>query len=227
MQATHTYEKLRLLPLFQGMSHEDLTLMVGHTKLDFRKVAAKAVVATADTACEQLLFLLDGELQVEGTADNRRYVLTEQVHGPFAIQPEQLFGLHQRYTRTFTALTPCHLLAISKQEVLRLLEDHIIFRFNLLNITAAHAQRLDRRLWQVPPTTLPHRIVRFLEARCLRPAGKKLLKIKMNDLAADLGCSRMEVSQALHVLQDHELLTLSRNFIHIPHMELLIQNAVV
>ena len=34
------YDKLLQLPLFQGMSHDDLTLVVGHTKIGFHKLSA-------------------------------------------------------------------------------------------------------------------------------------------------------------------------------------------
>lgn len=205
------------------MSNDDLTLLIGHTKLDFRKAASQSIIAKADEPCRQLLFLLDGELQVEGAAPNRHYIITETMHAPMAIQPERLFGLEQHYSRTFTAIAPCSILSISKQEVLRLLEDHMIFRFNLLNITAACAHRHERRLWQLPVSKIEQRIIRFITARCIRPAGEKHVKIKMSDLAQELGCNRLEVSKALHTLQDEGLLSLSRNYIHIPLLEDLIR----
>ena len=42
------YSKLQLLPLFQGMSNDDLTLLVGRTKLDFRKVLEYHIDKKAD-----------------------------------------------------------------------------------------------------------------------------------------------------------------------------------
>lgn len=221
---SQSYSKLLLLPLFQGMSNDDLTLLVGRTKLDFRKAAPQTIIAKADESCQQLLFLLDGEVQVEGAAQNKHYIITETMHAPIAIQPERLFGLEQQYSRTFTATTPCNILSISKQEVLRLLEEHMIFRFNLLNITAACVHRHERRLWQLPVGDLGQRITRFITARCIRPAGEKHIRIKMNDLAMELGCSRLEVSKALHKLQDEGLLSISRNFIHIQHLEQLLKH---
>lgn len=218
------YSKLQLLPLFQGMSNDDLTLLVGRTKLDFRKVSSQDVIVKADQPCQQLLFLIDGEVEVEGASLNRHYIITETMHAPIAIQPERLFGLEQHYNRTFTAITPCNILSISKQEVLRLLEEHMIFRFNLLNITAACVHRHERRLWQLSVGDLGQHITRFIAARCIRPAGEKHIRIKMNDLAMELGCSRLEVSKALHKLQDAGLLSISRNFIHIPHFEQLLKH---
>ena len=219
MERQQTFEKLMQLPLFQGMSNDDLTQLVGHTKLDFRKAEERTVIVKEDTPCRELLFILDGDVLVESRGANSHYIITETAHGPLAIQPERLFGLHQRYSRSFTTCSTCHLLSISKQEVLRLLAEQMIFRFNLLNITAAQAHRYERTLWQVPPANLPQRIIRFIMARCLRPAGEKHIKIKMTTLAEEMGCSRLEVSNALHQLQDRALLNISRNFIHIPHIE--------
>ncbi|MBR5634889.1 MAG: winged helix-turn-helix domain-containing protein, partial [Prevotella sp.] len=93
---------------------------------------------------------------------------------------------------------------------------------NLLNIVSAQSHRLQRYLWHPQPQSLDQRIVRFIAERSLRPAGPKLLHIKMTRLADELNESRLNVSRALNRLQKAGLLTLGREKIEILALERLI-----
>lgn len=215
------YERLLELPLFQGMSMADLTLAVGQTPFGFHKFEAGTPIVSEGDACSQLLFLLNGELEVSALADDHGYELIEQMRSPDIVQPECFFGLTQRYTRTFHAKTNCNFLALGKHEVNQL-TDIYIFRLNLLNILSTQSQKHQRKLWHPAANSLQKRIVNFIETRCLRPAGPKLLKIKMTRLADELNDSRLEISRALNHMQAQGLVQLRRGVISIPAMEKLI-----
>ena len=62
------YDKLLQLPLFQGMSHDDLTLVVGHTKIGFHKLSAGHLLVKDGDICDQLYCLMSGALTVETIA---------------------------------------------------------------------------------------------------------------------------------------------------------------
>jgi MarR-like DNA-binding transcriptional regulator SgrR of sgrS sRNA len=51
--------------------------------------------------------------------------------------------------------------------------------------------------------------------------------MRMNDLAHELNCSRLEVSKLLNTMQEEKLLILSRGKITIPHLEHLINTSKV
>ena len=79
------------------------------------------------------------------------------------------------------------------------------FRLNLMNIIATQSQRYSRRLWHQMNENIEKRIVRFVKDRCIYPAGQKQLRTKMTVLARELGCSRLEISEALHRLEEKQL----------------------
>jgi hypothetical protein len=114
------------------------------------------------------------------------------------------------------------LLRLERSEVVRLSEEFLIFRINLLNLLSTHTQKLLHQPWRRYPETLEDRIVRFMAQRCIHPAGPKTLHILMTQLAAEVGDSRLDVSRALNRLQDAGLLTLHRGRIEVPQMERLI-----
>ena len=61
----------------------------------------------------------------------------------------------------------------------------------------------------------------FIRRHVYYPAGKKILYIKMTQLAKELGYSRLEISNALNALSDAERIILKRGIIEIPALQLL------
>ena len=216
------FDKLLELPLFQGMSRNSLQQVVAHTKFGFLKVTRRKTWIREGDSCEHIHFLSGGSLKVETRSDDDSYVLEERMTAPDIIQPDRIFGLVQRFTKTFTALEECSIIRIDKQQVLTLVAEQEIFRLNLLNIISTQSQRIGHQPWRRPATDIRHKIVRFVESRSLRPAGKKVLRIKMEDLARLIGESRLNVSKTLNTMAREGLITLSRGEIHIPALEKLI-----
>lgn len=216
------YDKLLQFTLFQGMSHADLMEVVGHTKFGFSKRTEGQRIVKEGDFCDHLIFLTIGTLSVETFSDDHTCRVNETVNAPYAIQVDQLFGLTQRYTSTFKTLTNCSFITIDKQEVMLLLETQLVFRLNMLNLLAANAQRLRHRAWRSAPQSLRDRIIRFFFSRCHYPAGPKTFYILMNQIAAELNDSRLDISRALNEMQADGLLTLHRGRIEIPMLERLL-----
>ena len=222
MASLQIYEKLLLFPLFQGMSRDDLEQVAGHTRLGFSKINAGTTVVADGDDCQQLFFMINGTLRVETMSDDRGYTVVEQLEAPVILQPEVIFGYTQRYTHTYIAQTDANFIAIGKDEVLRLSEDFLVFRLNLLNLFATQTQKTVRMLWQHVPDSLENRIVRFFAQHCLYPAGPKVFHILMNRLANELNDSRLDISRALNALQHEGKIVLRRGRVEIPQLERLL-----
>lgn len=221
MPKLQLYDKLLQFPMFQGMSRADLMQMVTHTRLDFVKFPAGKRVLKEEERCDRLYFLVNGTLRIETHAADRSYTVSEEIPAPYVIRPECIFGISQRFGCTVHALTDINFITIGKKEVVDMTESFIVFRLNMLNIFAAQTQRLMTARWQAAPLSLEERISRFFTARCLHPSGHKTVSIYMEQLAAEVNDSRLDVSRALNRMQDKGLLRLGRGRIIIPSLERL------
>lgn len=221
MPTLQLYDYLLQFPLFLGMSRENLAQVAGHTKFDFQKFSPGQIIVKEADACTCLYFLLSGTLEIETCADDHSYVVTEQASAPYMLQPEAIFGYYQRYTHQFKTLTECSLIAIDKSEVLRLSEEFLVFRLNLLNVFATQTQKLLSQPWRRHPATLSERIARFLVQHSVCPTGPKSFRILMTQLANEVGDSRLNVSHALNQLQHDGILRLHRGRIQVPLLERL------
>ena len=222
MAVLQIYDRLLQFPLFQGMSRDDLEIVAGHTRFGFQKVTAGRQIIHAGDPCTHLYFLINGTLKIETFSDDSRYSVIEQMSSPYILQQESIFGYYQRYTHHFYALTDANFLTLDKEEVVRLSEDFLVFRLNLMNHLATQSQKLIQMQWRRSPLSLRERIVRFFFQHTLYPAGPKTFHILMERLAEEVNDSRLNVSRALNRMQESGVIELHRGRIEIPQLERLL-----
>ena len=222
MATLQIYDKLLQFPLFQGMSRDDLEIIAGHTRFGFMKVASGRPVVKSGEACTQLYFLINGSVRVITYSDDYGYSVEEQISAPYILQVEGVFGYHQRYTHDFIASSDVNFITIDKEELVRLSEDFLVFRLNLMNNFATQTQKQLRQSWLHQPQSLRERVERFLIQHCVYPAGHKQFNILMTRLADEMNDSRLNVSRVLNQMQKDGVVTLYRGRIEIPQLERLL-----
>ena len=222
MATLQIYDKLLQFPLFQGMSRDDLEIIAGHTRFGFMKVASGRPIVKSGDACTQLFFLINGSVKVVTYSDDYGYSVEEHISAPYILQVEGIFGYHQRYTHDFLASSDVNFITIDKEEIVRLSEDFLVFRLNLLNNFATQTQKQIRQAWLHHPQSLRERVERFLIQHCVYPAGRKQFNILMTRLADEVNDSRLDVSRVLNQMQKDGLLILSRGRIEVPQLERLL-----
>lgn len=221
MPSTLFSSRLFLVPLFQGFSRLDFLDIVEKTPLDFRTYRAGEVIVRQGDQPQSLCILLGGEAEAVAQDPEQTYVFSEKVRTPCTVQIEALFGLHNRYIHTFKACGEVQVLRIDKQSVRRLLMDYPAFQINFYNALSTLAQQRSARLWLRRRDTPEGRFRIFMHRRSLRPVGEKTLHIRMEDLALELGTTRLTVSRMLADLAARGVLEHSRGVIRIPELEKL------
>lgn len=216
------YAKLLRLPFFQGIDRDELEAMASKNRFDFQKYDEGAWIARENDRCATLTLVMTGSVEAEAISADHSYSLREQIDAPCAIEPERIFGLRQHLARGYRATTPCNVLRLQKDDVLRLCAQSLVFELNVLNTISTSAQRAGSAFWRTPPTTIPRKIATFVAHRSLRPAGPKTLSIRLTDLESAIGESRLNVSRSLHVLEAQGLVALARQTIIIHRLEQLL-----
>ena len=115
MAENRLYDILLSLPLFLGMSRNDLHEAAGKTRFDFLKVSEGEAIVKDGERCLSLFFLLTGEIKVMTDADDHGYNIEEDISAPEIFQPERIFGLNQRFTHTYIAKTDCSIMRLESR----------------------------------------------------------------------------------------------------------------
>ena len=216
------YDTLLSLPLFQGMSQADFNSLLQKIRLDFVRYEQGSTPITAGERCKSFAFLINGTLESMRQGMDGNLTFMEQIEAPCLIEPYSMFGRVGSDQRTYTALTPCSFLMVDKQYIYTELGKYNICRMNLLNILSGRVQQLDSHIWGMESANLRGQIIRFIKGLSDIQTGSKKLCIKMNDLAALMDATRLNVSRELNALEADGLIALRRKEIFIPALENLI-----
>lgn len=216
------FDTLLELPLFQGLGKNDLTRIVEEVRFDFVKCEQGQVIASQDSPCNQLIFLLKGSLTRHTLSSDRTYSFSERISAPAVLQPESLYGLYRQYTHSYTVRSSAQLIKIDKSAINNTFINYEVFRLNLINLLSTRIIRSERALWDTASGNTEQRIIRFIRQHVEYPAGEKILNIKMEDLAQHLNETRINISKALNHFQDRGLVLLRRKEIIIPALEKLL-----
>lgn len=220
------YNMLMRLPLFQGMSQAHLFEIIEQTIFHFRKVGHQRTAFIQGDWCNQLTFLMAGELTATTQAPYAEFSF-EEVVSPYAvIEPQSLFGKRPVYKATYTARGEASLLSIDKQHIYTLLHSYEIFRINFINLLGSKVEDLHAQQWSINPQALEGRLICFIRGLCTTPQGPKTLHIKMEELARLLDCTRLSVSHILNKWKEESLITMRRKEFVVHDMAKLLEKAL-
>lgn len=213
------FERLLLLPLFQGLSVDELMRVVECTKFNFSTRSSYSTIVEQGQPLTHLCFILQGCVSYERVDEEGvRYI--EDFESPILVLPNCLFGRKAVSSHTVMAKSEITILEISKHDVIHKLMNFFVFRLSLLNTLCTATERLK----QPSSTTmdLPKRIVWELLKEFHTTNGRKEVHIKMQQLADRLFVSRLSISKALREMSKTGLLHQSRNSIIFTQIEQLL-----
>ena len=218
------FDTLLSLPLFQGLGHADLTRILESTRLEFETASEGTVLLHQDDACEGLTFVLKGDVSLYTASADRSWGVEETLVTPSVIGLEVLYGSLRRHRHTLTTRSETRLLQMDKRTVGALTAYFEVFRLNVMNQLTTTIVRRDLLHWLPAEASLQGRIRGFMRAHVQRPAGYKVFNISQRLLGTYLGEDKRYISQALHQMEDADLLHLERRNIVVPSFEILLKH---
>jgi CRP-like cAMP-binding protein len=222
MNTNSIFDRLLLLPLFQGLSREELIKIIESVKVEFISEPSHSTILTQGQKANHLIFLLQGTLQIKHT-EPCGIEFIETLQAPSVLFPECMFGPQPYVSHTIQATTEVQLLGITKHDLITRLIDFTTFRISILNYLChiAHSKSITRYTKFTPEQNF----IYFLERQFTNKNGYKEIVIKLQTLADILNISRLNTSKMLHQLEKEQVLELKRGKIIIPQFEKLTSKA--
>jgi CRP-like cAMP-binding protein len=204
------YDTLLQIPPFQGMSRSELSTIIEKVKFNFMKFADKEVIFRQGERCDNLSFLISGQIASKTIAPCGRFRFEEFYNQPMIIEPHSLFGKNPSYKSSYIAEGETALLTIDKRYFYSVLDCYEVFRMNFFNMLSNRAEHLYSHIWSITPQELEGRLIHFIRGLCTNLQGTKILYIKMEDLAQLLDDTRLNVSNVLNKWQEEGLIEMRR-----------------
>ncbi len=213
------FERLLQFPTFQGLTTMELSDVMSHVRLDFVNYHAGDEIVMQGDNCRNLIYLINGEVAAEYRDSDSRFTMYEELPNLKVLEPYNMFGMYQKYSRTYLLTTDGTTLTIDRKALLERLMNNNIVRINLLNIACNRYQQTQRLLSEQPDNTVREKIVKFLLTYSSAPKGKKNISMKMQTLADIIHETRLNVSNTLNTMQKEGLVELQRGGFSIAEMQ--------
>lgn len=227
MELSEMYRLLVRIPLLQGINGRELAQLEDKTKMKIVHLTKqKEIIARQGDRCNRLMALVEGEIRRERTFSEIPFSYIEFCNYPTVIEPESFFGLSPKIKATYSPNTECDMAVISKGMMMKELMANSIFQLNYLNYLSSlvHQEESLSHVWY--NGEIGTKFANFTKSINCYPKGRKILRIRMSELAMLLGETRQNVSNMLHTLDDQGIICLKRNEIFIPQVSRLWENNI-
>lgn len=209
------YEILMGLPLFNGVSHERISEIVGMAKFHFLKYLPGEAIVNAGDPCTHIKFIISGKARVHIANSDGRFRVSQTLDAPDVIAPEFLFGKATRYPCSVEAVLPTGILQISKSDYMRILNLDQIFMFNFLNILSMNAQKSVDGVLSLTSGSLEERIAFWIIALTQRGGTDIVLSCRQRDLYSLFGVQRTSFIATLESMRERGIIDYDQNEIRI------------
>ena len=195
------YDKLMELPLFQGVSRAQLSLLVEKTPFHFIKYEQGQQIIATNDVCTHIKFVITGDVRIDMPSANKRIIVSETLSGPDVIGPDYLFGRNTFYPFSVTALNDCGILQILKSDFTNILMSDKIFLFNMLNVLSRNSQKSTFGLMALSSGSIAERLAFIITSLTQRGSKDITISYRQKDLCTILGVQRSSLINALEKLK--------------------------
>lgn len=195
------YEILMSIPLFKGASHDQISLFLEKTSLQFKNFKTDDKVCAYGDDCQYVICLLSGKLRVEHPVAHGKAVVTETIGPGSVVGFGSLFGLNTKFEFDAIALQDSGLMYFSKESYRQLLQSSQIYLINCLNYLSRKGQRCEEVSNALPGCNLKCRLAAVVALTTSNNAADIRIASRGLDLAEVLCCNRDCYEREIELLE--------------------------
>lgn len=227
MIETPMMSTLLSIPLFQGLTMDELLRLLEQVKPDFPHYEDGDYIVRQGERHRQLLYVLSGTVVREHAVQSGSLRFTERLAAGHFIELTSLFGRDASLRASYRAEGDVALLAFDKEYMFNVFGRFSIVQLNLLNLICAQSQSaIDRLTAPLRGEGIMPQFCRFVTNLCESTWGEKQLDVTRVELARLLGCNSRRLSDEMAGWEARGLITIAYGRIIIPDMKRLMYDAL-
>lgn len=196
------FEILMRLPLFNGITFDRLSEIIGRHKFHFLKFEDGEEIIRAGEECTHLKSIVSGQGRMTISNADGRFRVSQTLAAPAVISPDFFFGRTTHYPGTLRALGgPAGIMQIDKADYLQIINSDTVFLFNFLNLLSVNAQTGVEGVLRLTSGTLEKRIAYWLIALSQRNGLDITMECRQRDMYSVFGVPRQSLLAALESMR--------------------------
>lgn len=192
-KTTSMYEQILQLPIFQGISGQDLTRILEKTPFHFQRFRPGETIYECGDTSSRVVFVLSGAVRlITGTFGNR-VSISQDFEAPHTMPFYYMFGAETKERSSLHALEPAGVMMLDKANFLNVLQQNQILLMNVLNILCTHAQKQHKAMDFSGENDAVLRLSSWMLAFTDRVAQNIYIEAKVTDW-----CNMLQLDQAAY-----------------------------
>lgn len=206
MALNSMYENLMVLPLFNGVSYNRISEIVGNTRLAFSKYLPGEKIIEAGDPCTRMMFVIGGSVRLTVRNSTDRFIVCQTLEAPTVVSPDFLFGRNTLYPATVVAIDTVSIMQIEKNDFINIIRSDEVCLFNYLNYISTNAQKAIDGVLALTSGSLEERIAFWIIALTQRDAKDVTLACRQRDLYTLFGVQRSSFISTLDSMKERGLI---------------------
>ena len=190
------------LPLFHGVSAQQLSALVEKMPFHFLKFSdGERIIDEGDT-CTHVRFVVSGKVRVSMRFTNLKVTIEQTLEAPNVLGPDYLFGLDTSYPFNVTAEGECGIMQLRKSDYVNIVQADKVFLFNILNYLSRNSQRFTTGMLAMKQGSVTERIALIVSILTTQLSSDITISFLQKDLCTLLGTQRTTLIHALDILKE-------------------------
>lgn len=196
------YETIMNMPLFKGLSNEQVSSFLEKTHIRFTKYSDGEQILQADDRVTDVKCVISGRIVTRHIlGDKETLVISEEQEGENVLGADKLFGMSTTYGCDIYAIGQVSLMEFSKDQYLNLLKTDSIYLINYLNFISYRAQLRHSLFTNYPDGDLLSNISRLISTYCTRASENITFDFLPTSFAKFLNSSTESLHNAMNKLE--------------------------
>lgn len=203
------------LPLFHGVSAQQLSALVEKMPFHFLKFADGDTIINEGDECTHMRFVVSGRVKVLMRFKNLDIVVEQTLDAPNVLAPDYLFGLETSYPFSVIAHGECGIMQLRKTDYISVVQSDKVFLFNVLSYLSRNSQRFAKSLLTMKNGSLTERIALLVAFLTTQLSSDVTISFQQKDMCTVFGTQRSTLIHALEGLQANGLIKFSTTSIEV------------
>ena len=200
------FDTLKTLPLFKGVSDDQMSEVVGKTRFHFFKYLPDTEFIREGDPCTAFNFILDGAVKISVFNSDKRFKVTQVLRAPDVIFPDFMFGRYTDCPGNVTSVETTKILQVSKSDYLNILSQDSVFLINYLNMLSLNGQKSFGGVLALTTGSIEERIAFWVVALTQSSATDITIECRQRDLYSVFGVQRTSFIAALESMKTRGLI---------------------
>lgn len=212
------------LPLFKGLSHEQVSAFLEKTHVDFKKYENGDTIVDYSDRVGTIKCVISGKVSVlHRLGRNGSLRVVEVLEAGNVIGADRLFGMDTEYGSMIKAMGDVSVMEFSKEQYFGLLTTGNIFLLNYLNYLSLRAQKLSKMCNAYPSGSVGETLCRFVESVVSRQAVAVAVYFDSAELSAFMHLAPEEIDAEVDRLVERGAVKRTQKGLMILDKEKLVQ----